>query len=31
MPEREERVRFAAFLNFAFTIIELVGGFWTNS
>ena len=31
MPEREERVRFAAFLNFAFTIIELAGGFWTNS
>ena len=31
MPEREERVRFAAFLNFAFTIIEIVGGFWTNS
>lgn len=31
MPEREKRVRFAAFLNFAFTIIELVGGFWTNS
>ena len=31
MPEREERVRFAAFLNFGFTIIELAGGFWTNS
>lgn len=31
MPKREERVRFAAFLNFAFTIIELIGGFWTNS
>ncbi|MGD9130717.1 MAG: cation diffusion facilitator family transporter [Candidatus Bathyarchaeota archaeon] len=31
MPEREERVRFAAFLNVAFTVIELVGGFWTNS
>ena len=31
MPEREERVQFAAFLNFGFTIIELVGGFWTNS
>jgi cobalt-zinc-cadmium efflux system protein len=31
MPEREERVRFAAFLNFAFTMIEIVGGFWTNS
>jgi cobalt-zinc-cadmium efflux system protein len=31
MPEREERVRFAAFLNVAFTIVELVGGFWTNS
>jgi len=31
MPEREDRVRFAAFLNLAFTIIELVGGFWTNS
>ncbi len=31
MPEREERVRFAAFLNLAFTIVEIVGGFWTNS
>jgi cobalt-zinc-cadmium efflux system protein len=31
MPEREARVRFAAFLNFAFTIVELVGGLWTNS
>jgi cobalt-zinc-cadmium efflux system protein len=31
MPEREKRVRFAAFLNIAFTILELVGGFWTNS
>jgi len=31
MPEREERVRFAAFLNVAFTVVELVGGFWTNS
>ena len=31
MPEREERVRFAAFLNVAFTVLELVGGFWTNS
>lgn len=31
MPEREKRVRLAAFLNVAFTILELVGGFWTNS
>ncbi len=31
MPEREERVRFAAFLNFCFVVVELVGGFWTNS
>jgi cobalt-zinc-cadmium efflux system protein len=31
MPGREERVRFAAFLNVAFTVVELVGGFWTNS
>jgi cobalt-zinc-cadmium efflux system protein len=31
MPEREKRVRFAAFLNVAFTVIEIVGGFWTNS
>ena len=31
MPEREKRVRFAAFLNVAFTILEIVGGFWTNS
>ena len=31
MPEREERVRLAAFLNIVFTVIEIVGGFWTNS
>lgn len=31
MPVREERVRLAAFLNIVFTIIEIVGGFWTNS
>lgn len=31
MREREERVRFAAFLNAAFTIIEVIGGFLTNS
>ena len=31
MPEREKRVRLAAFLNIVFTIIEIVGGFWTNS
>jgi cobalt-zinc-cadmium efflux system protein len=31
MREREKRVRFAAFLNIIFTIIEIVGGFWTNS
>ena len=31
MPEREKRVRFAAFLNVAFTVLELVGGLWTNS
>jgi cobalt-zinc-cadmium efflux system protein len=31
MHEREKRVRFAAFLNLAFTVLELVGGFWTNS
>ena len=31
MPEREKRVRLAAFLNVAFTIIEVIGGFWTNS
>jgi cobalt-zinc-cadmium efflux system protein len=31
MPEREERVRFAALLNIAFTIVEIIGGFWTNS
>jgi len=31
MPEREKRVRFAAFLNVAFTVLELVGGIWTNS
>ena len=31
MPEREKRVRIAAFLNVAFTLLELVGGLWTNS
>ena len=31
MPEREKRVRVAALLNFGFTIIEIVGGLWTNS
>ena len=31
MPQREERVRFAAFLNVIFTVLEVVGGFWTNS
>ncbi|MGB9841898.1 MAG: cation diffusion facilitator family transporter [Candidatus Bathyarchaeales archaeon] len=31
MLEREERVRFAAFLNAAFTVIEVIGGFLTNS
>jgi cobalt-zinc-cadmium efflux system protein len=29
--KREERVRFAAFVNFTFTIVEIVGGLWTNS
>ena len=31
MTKREERIRLAAFLNIAFTIIEIIGGFWTNS
>jgi cobalt-zinc-cadmium efflux system protein len=31
MPKRERRVQIAAFLNVAFTILEIVGGFWTNS
>lgn len=31
MANREKRVRLAAFLNITFTIIELIGGFWTNS
>jgi cobalt-zinc-cadmium efflux system protein len=31
MPKREERIRIAAFLNVAFTVIEIIGGFWTNS
>jgi cobalt-zinc-cadmium efflux system protein len=31
MPEREKRVRLAAFLNLAFTVLEIFGGFWTNS
>lgn len=31
MTDREKRVRFAAFLNAAFTVLELIGGLWTNS
>ncbi len=31
MADREKRVRFAAFLNVVFTILELVGGLLTNS
>jgi len=31
MPKREKRVQIAAFLNVGFTILEIVGGFWTNS
>lgn len=31
MPEREHRVRLAAFMNLAFTVLEIVGGLWTNS
>jgi cobalt-zinc-cadmium efflux system protein len=31
MPKREKRVQIAAFINISFTILEIVGGFWTNS
>lgn len=31
MPEREKRIRFATFLNITFTVLEIFGGFWTNS
>ncbi len=31
MPDREERIRLAAFLNITFTVLELFGGIWTNS
>ena len=31
MPDREKRVRLAAILNTAFTVLELFGGIWTNS
>ena len=31
MEEREKRIRLAALLNICFTIIEIVGGLWTNS
>jgi cobalt-zinc-cadmium efflux system protein len=31
MPKRERRVQLAALLNAGFTIIEIVGGLWTNS
>jgi cobalt-zinc-cadmium efflux system protein len=30
-PKREERVRFAAFVNLSFTIVEIFGGLYTNS
>ena len=30
-PKREERVRFAAFVNLTFTIVEVFGGLYTNS
>jgi cobalt-zinc-cadmium efflux system protein len=31
MANREKRVRFTAFINIVFTILEIGGGFWTNS
>jgi cobalt-zinc-cadmium efflux system protein len=31
MPKRERSVELAALLNAGFTILEIVGGFWTNS
>jgi cobalt-zinc-cadmium efflux system protein len=31
MPDREKRVRLAALLSIAFTILEFFGGIWTNS
>lgn len=31
MPKREKRVQIAALINVGFTILEIVGGFWTNS
>jgi cobalt-zinc-cadmium efflux system protein len=31
MPKRERSVQLAALLNVGFTILEIVGGFWTNS
>ena len=31
MPDHEGRIRFAAFFNVAFTILELVDGLWTKS
>jgi cobalt-zinc-cadmium efflux system protein len=31
MPRREKKVQIAAVLNVSFTILEIVGGFWTSS
>lgn len=31
MPSREKRILYAVFLNMFLTILEVIGGFWTNS
>ena len=31
MPQRDKRILLSVLLNIGFTIIEMIGGFWTNS
>ena len=31
MPSREQRILYAVLLNMFLTILEVIGGFWTNS
>ena len=31
MPTREKRILYAVLLNISLTILEIIGGFWTNS
>jgi len=31
MPTREKRILYAVLFNVSLTILEIIGGFWTNS